>query len=70
MIDKSAVLSAGDDDPADLSLADGANVAVISGHTVCLAGVARLRATVSAIGEALSSHRPPRKRPRARSLAA
>jgi hypothetical protein len=30
MIDKSTVVGAGDDDPADLTFADGANVAVIS----------------------------------------
>ena len=35
MIDKSTVVGAGDDDPADLTFADGANVAVISGCTVC-----------------------------------
>ena len=41
MIDKSTVVGAGDDDPTDLIFADGANVAVISGRTVCLAGVER-----------------------------
>jgi hypothetical protein len=41
MIGKSTAVSAGDDDPADLTFADGANVAVISGRTVCLAGVER-----------------------------
>jgi hypothetical protein len=65
MIDKSTVLGAGDDEPADLAVADGAHVAVISDCTVCLADVARLRATVSAGGEALSSYRPRRKRLRA-----
>ena len=30
MIDKSSVVGAGDDDPADFTFADGANVAVIS----------------------------------------
>ena len=44
MIDKSTVVGAGDDDPADLTFADGANVAVISGCTVWLADVVRLRA--------------------------
>ena len=43
VIDKSTVLGAGDDDPADFSFADGANVAVISGCTVCLADVASCR---------------------------
>jgi hypothetical protein len=45
MIDKSTVLGAGDE-PADLAVADGAHVAVISDGPVCLADVARLRATV------------------------
>ena len=44
MISKSPVLGARDDDPADLILAEGTNVAVISGCTVCLSDVARLRA--------------------------
>ena len=44
MIDKSTVVGAGDDDPADLTFADGANVAVISGCAVWLADVVRLRA--------------------------
>jgi hypothetical protein len=61
VMDTSTVVSAGDDDPADLCVADGANVAVISGCTVCLADVARLPVTVSAIGEAVSSHLPRRK---------
>jgi hypothetical protein len=34
MIGKSPVLRARDDDPADLTLADGANVAVISDSSV------------------------------------
>ena len=41
MIDKSTVVGAGDDDPADLTFADGANVAVISGCAVWLADVER-----------------------------
>ncbi len=41
MIDTSSVVGAGDDDPADLTLADGANVAVISGCAVWLADVER-----------------------------
>ncbi len=41
MIGKSTAVSAGDDDPADLTFADGANVAVISGRTVWLADVER-----------------------------
>ena len=44
MIGKSTVVGAGDDDPADLTLAGGANVAVISGCAVWLADVVRLRA--------------------------
>ena len=44
MIDKATVVGAGDDDPTDLIFADGANVAVISGSTVWLADVVRLRA--------------------------
>ena len=60
MIDKSVVVGAGGDEPADLIFADGANVAVISDCAVCLADVARLRATVSAGGEALSSYQPRR----------
>src|SRR4051812_31881877 len=44
MIDKSTVVGAGDDEPADLGVADGANVAVISNCTVWLADVVRLRA--------------------------
>ena len=44
MIDKSTVVRAGDADPADLTFADGTNVAVISGCTVCLSDVAILRA--------------------------
>ncbi len=34
MIDKSTVVRANDEDPADLCFADGVNVAVISGRTV------------------------------------
>jgi hypothetical protein len=44
MIGKSTVVGAGDDDPADLTLAGGANVAVTSGCAVWLADVVRLRA--------------------------
>jgi hypothetical protein len=44
MIDKSTVVRAGDADPADLTFADGTNVAVISRCTVCLSDVAILRA--------------------------
>jgi hypothetical protein len=44
MIDKSTVVGASDDDPADLTFADGANVAVISDCTVWLADVVRLLA--------------------------
>jgi hypothetical protein len=41
MMDESTVVCAGDDDPADLTFADGANVAVISGCAVCLADAER-----------------------------
>jgi hypothetical protein len=41
MIDKSTVVSAGDDDPADLTFTDRANVAVISGCAVWSANVER-----------------------------
>ena len=70
VIDKSTVLGAGDEEPADLAVADGDNVAVISDCAVCLADVARLPATVSAVDEALSSYQPRRKRLQTRSLAA
>ena len=40
MTDKSTVVGAGDDDPADLTFADGGNVAVISGCAVWLTDVA------------------------------
>jgi hypothetical protein len=41
MMDESTVVSAGDDDPTDLTFAPGANVAVISGCAVHLADVER-----------------------------
>jgi hypothetical protein len=65
MIDKSTVVGAGDDDRVDPTFADGAHVAVISECAVCLADVARPAATVSAVGEALSSYLLRRKRLRA-----
>jgi hypothetical protein len=46
VIGKSTVLGARDEEPADLAVADGDNVAVISDSAVCLADVARLPATV------------------------
>ena len=52
MIDKSSAVGAGDDDPADLAFADGANVAVISGSAVWLADV------VSTAGRMLSRRMP------------
>jgi hypothetical protein len=66
VVDKSTVLGARDDEPADLSVARMAPyVEVISDRAVCLADVARLPATASAVGDALSSCRPRRKRLRA-----
>ena len=53
---ESTLLCARDEEPADLAVADGANVAVIADCAVCLADVARLPATVSAVGEALSRY--------------
>src|SRR4051812_19270678 len=41
MMDKPTAVCAGDDEPADLTFANGANVAVISGCTMCLADVER-----------------------------
>ena len=56
MIDKSTVVGAGDDDPADLTFADGANVAVISGCTVCVG------ATLSETAGQMVSRRKPQRR--------
>ena len=39
MMDESTVVSADDDGPTDLTFADGANVAVISGCAVCVTDV-------------------------------
>jgi hypothetical protein len=44
MIVKSTVVGTGDEDRADLTFADGANVAVIASPTVWSAVVVRLRA--------------------------
>ena len=41
MVNNATVIGAGDDDPADLTFADGANVAVMSGCAVWLVDVER-----------------------------
>jgi hypothetical protein len=66
VVDKSTVLGARDDDPADLSVPEMASyVEVISARTVFLADAVRLAATFSAVGGALRNYRPRRKRLRA-----
>ena len=55
MIDKSTVVGAGDDDPADLTFADGANVAVISGCAVVVGG------RCETAGQMVSRRKPQRR---------
>jgi hypothetical protein len=51
VIDKSTAPDAGDDDPADLTFADGSNVAVISNCAEGLVDIATRRAKASGVLE-------------------